>query len=174
MRFVQDWSEKIVSTNQNLLLEKIKDRTFPIRELDNGRPYRLLTFLLEDESLGIVQPPTYGFKTVDSFLANGVKGLPMELHWTLAVLISDVIRWVWQHQEPQGEGVGAIERIADLPIRIPIPFYRDRMWSLVHRIADAEGDQPLKLELEADLNDLVFSTFGFSDYEVNELESTLR
>jgi hypothetical protein len=161
--------------NPNLLLAKIRDRTFFLRDLDDGRPFRLITFLLEDESLSTVEPPSYGFPSVDSFLKAGVEWLPMELHWTLAILVSNVARWVWQHQDPQGEGVvSAMERIGDLPIRCPIPFFQDRLWSLVNRIAAADIDEHARIELRADMNDLVFSIFGFLDYELEELESGLH
>jgi hypothetical protein len=173
MRFDPDWSNWIMKA-KNLLLDKIKGRTCPLHDLDDGRPLRLLISLLEDNSLGSIQPPRYGFPSRQSFLEAGVGWLPMEYHWVLAILISDVAHWVWEHQDPQGEGVGAIERIADLPIRVPIPFFQDRLWSLVQRIADAEADHHLRLELLADLNDLVYCVFGCSDYEIEELESTLR
>lgn len=154
------------------LLDQIIERSVPLLQVESGRPFNLLRTAIKQsvptERHGEVEPPTYAFTSTESFLETVIQFVPTSDHWLLAILVSELVQWVWR--ETRGEGVFWMDHLGTMPIVVPHPHYQERMGFLVERIVAEAGDAGLVIERMADMNDLVYSTFGVSCQDISFIE----
>lgn len=161
------------------LLQKIQAAGLPLRSIDEGRPHNLLKAALEQtvppNRLKAIEPLTYGSGSIEAFLDMATKFLPPSDRWVLAILASDLIDWVWRETRGVGSGsktTSPVEHLGSMPIAIPPPDYRERLGEFVARIVDEIGDEPLILEIKADLDERVYSTYRLDCHDIYLVEDT--
>lgn len=159
------------------LLQKIQAAGVSLRDVDGGRPFTSLmtaiTELIPTNYLEAVEPPTYGYGSVGAFINMAIQFLPPSERWILAILTSELIDWVWRQTRGEGSGfntISPVEHLGMMPIAIPHPDIQERLWEMVERVVAEADDVPLLLEIRADLDERVYSIYGFNCGEIDLVE----
>ncbi|MCA9445287.1 MAG: hypothetical protein KC964_31150, partial [Candidatus Omnitrophica bacterium] len=109
------------------LLQKIQAAGIPLRDIDDGRPFNhiqsALTEKIPPNRLIAIEPPTYGFGSVEAFFdfASPVLG-PLD-RWVVPILASPIMNFFWQEttraRQLAANSHEAFETLGELPIKIP-------------------------------------------------------
>jgi len=162
---------------KRILLDKIMNGSVPLREIENGRLLNLLAIAIKQgapaHSGRRIEPPTYGFDSSEAFLATAIQFLPPSDRWALAILISELMAYVWR--KTRGEGPASdwnsvFAHLGTMPIVIPHPEIQDRLGVMADRIVCETGYAPLLLELKSDLEERVYSIYRLDCEEIELVE----
>ncbi|MCA9439945.1 MAG: hypothetical protein KC964_04000, partial [Candidatus Omnitrophica bacterium] len=149
-----------------------------MRSIDEGRPFDLLkSHLIETippNRLIAIEPPTYGFGSVEAFFDFTSPVLGPFDRWVVPILASPIMEFFWQETTRGGQlatnSHEAFETLGELPVKIPCGDVQDRLGEMVQLVRAASDDAPLALELKVDLEERVYSIYGLGCLEIAIVE----